>query len=56
MWAGPKPMEHITAMANFFTDNEDLQYYMNKGIDWGPIIETVERGDTSVFANDDESS
>lgn len=42
-------------MANFFTDNEDLQYYMNKGIDWGPIIETVERGDTSVFANDDEA-
>ena len=29
-------------MANFFTDNADLQYYVDKGIDWGPLIDAVE--------------
>ena len=42
-------------MANFFTDNEDLQYYLTKGIDWAPIIEAVERGDRSTFADDEEA-
>jgi hypothetical protein len=42
-------------MANFFTDNQDLQYYVTKGLDWAPIIESVERGDTSVFADNDEA-
>jgi alkylation response protein AidB-like acyl-CoA dehydrogenase len=29
-------------MANFFTDNADLQYYVDKGIDWAPLIDAVE--------------
>ena len=37
-------------MANFFTDNTDLQYYVNKGIDWKPLIDAVEfpRTDTDT--------
>ncbi|MFP6684489.1 MAG: acyl-CoA dehydrogenase family protein [Polyangiaceae bacterium] len=31
-------------MSNFFTDNEDLQYYFDKGIDWTPIVELTETG------------
>ncbi|MFH2008921.1 MAG: acyl-CoA dehydrogenase family protein [bacterium] len=31
-------------MANFYLDNEDLQFYMKKGIDWGPIVEITEYG------------
>ena len=36
-------------MANFFTDNADLQYYVDKGIDWAPLIDAVEfpRTDTN---------
>ena len=36
-------------MANFFTDNVDLQYYVDKGIDWAPLIDAVEfpRTDTN---------
>lgn len=37
-------------MANFFTDNEDLKFYLDKGIDWGPIVKATERGDTSEEA------
>lgn len=29
-------------MANFYTDNSDLQYYIDKGIDWAPLLELVE--------------
>lgn len=29
-------------MANFFTDNEDLQFYVNKGIDWEPLVAITE--------------
>ena len=29
-------------MANYFTDNEDLQYYFEKGIDWEPIVRFTE--------------
>jgi hypothetical protein len=29
---------------NFFKDNADLQYYFEKGIDWAPLVEAVERG------------
>jgi alkylation response protein AidB-like acyl-CoA dehydrogenase len=29
-------------MANFYDDNDDLQYYMNKGLDWGPLVEMTE--------------
>ncbi len=31
-------------MANFFTDNEDLQWYLDKGIDWQPIVDSTEFG------------
>jgi hypothetical protein len=31
-------------MANFFTDNEDLQWYLEKGIDWQPIVDSTEFG------------
>jgi alkylation response protein AidB-like acyl-CoA dehydrogenase len=31
-------------MANFLTDNEDLLYYFDKGIDWGPLLDATERG------------
>ena len=29
-------------MANFYTDNEDIQYYFNKGIDWKSLIRVTE--------------
>jgi alkylation response protein AidB-like acyl-CoA dehydrogenase len=31
-------------MPNFFTDNEDLQFYVEKGIDWAPLVEITEYG------------
>ena len=27
---------------NFFTDNEDLLWYVNKGVDWDELISLVE--------------
>jgi hypothetical protein len=30
-------------MANYFTDNEDLQYYFNKGVDWEQLFKATER-------------
>ncbi|MEM8606851.1 MAG: acyl-CoA dehydrogenase family protein [Myxococcota bacterium] len=29
-------------MANFFKDNDDLQYYFNKGIDWDSLVRITE--------------
>ena len=29
-------------MANFFEDNDDLQYYFDKGIDWEPLVRLIE--------------
>jgi alkylation response protein AidB-like acyl-CoA dehydrogenase len=29
-------------MANFFHDNEDLKFYVEKGIDWEPLVRTTE--------------
>ncbi len=29
-------------MANFFTDNHDLQYYFEKGVDWEPLVRLTE--------------
>ena len=29
-------------MANFLTDNADLRYYLERGIDWGPLVEITE--------------
>jgi 3-(methylthio)propanoyl-CoA dehydrogenase len=31
-------------MANFYKDNPDLQYYLEKGIDWEPLVDLGERG------------
>ena len=29
-------------MANFYKDNDDLRFYVEKGIDWSPLVELVE--------------
>jgi alkylation response protein AidB-like acyl-CoA dehydrogenase len=29
-------------MANYFQDNEDLQYYFEKGLDWDPVVRLTE--------------
>ena len=31
-------------MANFFADNPDLQYYLDRGIDWDPLVKLTEFG------------
>lgn len=31
-------------MGNFFKDNDDLRFYFEKGIDWGPLVEATEHG------------
>jgi len=31
-------------MANFFKDNDDLQYYFDKGVDWESLVRITERG------------
>jgi alkylation response protein AidB-like acyl-CoA dehydrogenase len=31
-------------MSNYFTDNEDLRWYVDRGIDWAPLIEATEYG------------
>lgn len=31
-------------MANYFADNDDLNWYFDKGIDWGPLVELTEYG------------
>jgi alkylation response protein AidB-like acyl-CoA dehydrogenase len=30
------------SVANFFSDNEDLQYYFDEGIDWEPLVRATE--------------
>ena len=30
-------------MANFFKDNDDLQYYFDKGVDWDSLVRITER-------------
>ena len=29
-------------MANFFTDNDDLRFYLSKGVDWAALAEVTE--------------
>lgn len=29
-------------MANFFEDNDDILYYFDKGVDWGPLVALIE--------------
>jgi hypothetical protein len=44
-------------MANYFKDNEDLQYYFDKGIDWESLVEISEYGYKSPdgFTSADEA-
>ena len=35
-------------MANFLTDNEDLQWYLTHGIDWAPLVDVLEPGFADV--------
>ncbi|MFQ5349377.1 MAG: acyl-CoA dehydrogenase family protein [Thermoanaerobaculia bacterium] len=44
-------------MANFYTDNEDLRWYLEEGIDWGPIVDACELGCRlpDGFANAEEA-
>ena len=37
-------------MANFFKDNDDLQYYFDKGVDWDSLVRLTEH----EFADADE--
>ena len=30
-------------MANFYKDNPDLQFYLEKGLDWNPLLQLVEK-------------
>ena len=34
-------------MTSFFSDNDDLQYYLREGIDWETVASTTEFGYTS---------
>ncbi|MDI3282930.1 acyl-CoA dehydrogenase family protein [Polyangium sp. 15x6] len=31
-------------MANFFTDNDDLRFHFEEGVDWAPLVEVTELG------------
>ena len=33
-------------MANFFQDNEDLQFYVDQYLDWAPLVDLCENGMT----------
>jgi alkylation response protein AidB-like acyl-CoA dehydrogenase len=39
-------------MANYFTDNEDLRWYLERGIDWAPLVEATEYGNRAKGAFD----
>ena len=44
-------------MTNFFDDNQDMQWYLNKGIDWEPLVKLTEYGYKTEdgFKNADEA-
>ncbi|MEM7138277.1 MAG: acyl-CoA dehydrogenase family protein [Myxococcota bacterium] len=42
-------------MANFFKDNEDLQYYFDKGIDWEPLVRITEHDFSDADAGGHEN-
>jgi alkylation response protein AidB-like acyl-CoA dehydrogenase len=44
-------------MANFYDDNHDLQFYVDRGIDWEPLVELTEYGYRTAdgFKNRDEA-
>ncbi len=43
-------------MANFYTDNEDLRYYIEKGIDWEPLVALTEFLYRSEDGREEETS
>ncbi len=42
-------------MANFYDDNEDLKYYVDRGVDWKALYEATEFGKEKGFADVDEA-
>ena len=44
-------------MANFFQDNEDLQFYVEQYLDWAPLVDLCENGLTlrDGFRSTDEA-
>ena len=44
-------------MGNFFTDNEDLQFYVDRGLDWEPLVRLLENDfkDPDGFANAEDA-
>ncbi|MCB9794302.1 MAG: acyl-CoA dehydrogenase family protein [Alphaproteobacteria bacterium] len=34
----------VTTSTNFYADNEDLRWYVERGIDWAPLVEGAELG------------
>ncbi len=44
-------------MANFYRDNDDLRFYMERGLDWAPLVELTEYGfsDPDGFENTEEA-
>ena len=44
-------------MANFYRDNDDLRFYMERGLDWAPLVELTEYGfsDPDGFENTAEA-
>lgn len=43
-------------MSNFFKDNADLRYYFERGVDWAPVVELVERGFTDPDGHKDTAA
>src|SRR5689334_11464104 len=44
-------------MGNFYKDNDDLRYYVEKGIDWEPLVRITEKDftDEGGFKNTQEA-
>jgi alkylation response protein AidB-like acyl-CoA dehydrogenase len=45
-------------MANYFKDNDDLRFYVERGIDWAPLVDEIEsgwRGDPEGHATLDDA-
>lgn len=44
-------------MGNFYTDNEDIRFYLERGIDWEPLVRAIEDdfNDPDGFQNLDEA-
>ena len=38
-------------MPNFYADNDDLRFYLERGIDWAPVVEATEFGSRALDAD-----